>query len=586
MNSRLSKQSLQQARSLPALAAYYSDRLDITVSMKGESAYTDGKNIIIPDFLESSQGMSEAFIGFLAHESAHVKYSNFSALRTIKDSITHGFANILEDIRIETLLSKSYPRAFASLGHTAAYLRDRGMLNFETRLPLYALALSYVLLFLRVNRLHNFALAELLEKYEADFRKRFPEALGAVRAVADKFFDSVRSTEDAVKLAEELVQLLAFFAPPPEDKKSINKISRIVEQLAPRADSLPQQEGHRLMSAKPNSGASQDIRGLGLLGGKQQEFSAISALGRNKSNIKSDARECPENIIHCFDEELDGEEVSLDECVLTENAENIQGSEEFLNRNIGRSARFREVLKRFTENASVEKDGFAGAKGRIIPRKLHRLCFGKTDIFGAKHIVDESNDTAVHILCDISGSMARLLKSRNKDWFGGMQRRARWIDAAEEATWSIASAMEGIEGVRREVSFFPGFDQPVMKVLSADEKAIKCAGKFMQSAHGNTPTDQALIFAAKELLKSECGRRVAIVVTDGCPENESRTMKVLNLMKNKGIEVFAIGMGGDFVSRIFDRYSVVRIDDMHGLRRELFRVVTELLANKNTVRKC
>ena len=96
---------------LPIMVNNYSKMFGVSVRMQGTSAYTNGKTITIPRLDINNPAKARLAYGYLAHESAHVRYTDFKLIKQefIKeDLLRFSLFNILEDSRIESLISRDY----------------------------------------------------------------------------------------------------------------------------------------------------------------------------------------------------------------------------------------------------------------------------------------------------------------------------------------------------------------------------------------------------------------------------------------------------------------------------------------------
>ena len=135
-------------RSLPLLAAALSDQRGIRVEVGGDKAYTDGKTIHLPCLpLDADESLLGAARGYIDHESAHVLFSDFGVLeRVTLTPIEKHFANAIEDVRIESLMSERFPGCAGNFRETARYvLLDKGTTATDPALA----AVNYVLYRLR-----------------------------------------------------------------------------------------------------------------------------------------------------------------------------------------------------------------------------------------------------------------------------------------------------------------------------------------------------------------------------------------------------------------------------------------------------
>ncbi|XP_069134272.1 collagen alpha-3(VI) chain-like [Argopecten irradians] len=80
------------------------------------------------------------------------------------------------------------------------------------------------------------------------------------------------------------------------------------------------------------------------------------------------------------------------------------------------------------------------------------------------------------------------------------------------------------------------------------EKDLKTAIAQVPYLSGDTSTDDALDLMTRQSFTTEAGARaglpkLAIVITDGSPQRQSRTVQMANKAKAQGITIFAIGIG-------------------------------------------
>ena len=192
---------------------------------------------------------------------------------------------------------------------------------------------------------------------------------------------------------------------------------------------------------------------------------------------------------------------------------------------------------------------------------LHRVAVGDSRVFVRKEQRVAPN-TAIHLLVDLSGSMA-----------GGKDRVA--LDAA----LALALALEPISGVSAAVTAFPGLsgvDDRVTRILAHGERVSDRAGAFVQAGRGSTPMTGALWHAAADLLPRREERKVILVLTDGEPDDWDSAADIIGKAGVAGIELIGIGIQQD-VDRLFP--VAIRIDDIRDLKTELFRVAERLLLN-------
>ncbi|XP_033748051.1 collagen alpha-5(VI) chain-like [Pecten maximus] len=80
------------------------------------------------------------------------------------------------------------------------------------------------------------------------------------------------------------------------------------------------------------------------------------------------------------------------------------------------------------------------------------------------------------------------------------------------------------------------------------ERELKAAILEVEYMSGDTSTDKALDMMARKAFTTEAGARpnlpkIAIVITDGSPQNQPRTVEMATRAKDEGITIYAIGIG-------------------------------------------
>ena len=106
---------------MPIIIGNYARKFGVQVRMQGCSAYTNGHIITLPRLDMSDQVVARKAYGYLAHESAHVRYTSFRTLARYRSDFTvYTVINILEDARVERLIG----REFVGVWENLALIRD------------------------------------------------------------------------------------------------------------------------------------------------------------------------------------------------------------------------------------------------------------------------------------------------------------------------------------------------------------------------------------------------------------------------------------------------------------------------------
>ena len=100
------------------VAGVFGNQRDIKVRFKGDTAMTNGKEIILPMVDEHKEFSEEATAvtrGYLDHEAAHIKHTEMACMKECKDEKEKSCLNFLEDARIERLSAEEYQGAASNL---------------------------------------------------------------------------------------------------------------------------------------------------------------------------------------------------------------------------------------------------------------------------------------------------------------------------------------------------------------------------------------------------------------------------------------------------------------------------------------
>ena len=103
-------------------------KMGVRVEVSGNKACTDGECIWIPAFDVDRPEQEALCWGFLTHEAAHVRYTDFY-LDYEGSALRRRLTNLLEDIRIEQKISREYPGAAVSLAEVVRHLVSEGRLG-------------------------------------------------------------------------------------------------------------------------------------------------------------------------------------------------------------------------------------------------------------------------------------------------------------------------------------------------------------------------------------------------------------------------------------------------------------------------
>ena len=172
----MKNKTLQHA--FPIVAAAIGNRFGIKVSVGGDQAYTDGKTIQLPAYDGNDPDYQDVAWGLLAHEAAHIRYSDFT-LDFGGSVLRRRLCGAIEDVRIEHELAKDFPGTRLTLRTVIEKMIAKGGFSASSIDDHPANILyGYVLKSLRARVLGQTALKPLVDLTEMALKAHFPK--GAV----------------------------------------------------------------------------------------------------------------------------------------------------------------------------------------------------------------------------------------------------------------------------------------------------------------------------------------------------------------------------------------------------------------------
>ncbi|RRW38265.1 VWA domain-containing protein, partial [Pseudomonas luteola] len=179
-----SKASQTIFAALPIVAAAYGEKFGVKVIVGGQQAMTDGQTIVVPNVQGDRFG--DALWGYLAHEAAHVRMTDFEVGRDeiARSDFLRTMLNTFEDCRIEREMIKLYPGTARTLNAVAAYMVDQGHYQIPTRDTHPAGILeAYCLYFLQCKVVGQHAIEDTLVATTAVYEQVIPKGVQVRLAV-------------------------------------------------------------------------------------------------------------------------------------------------------------------------------------------------------------------------------------------------------------------------------------------------------------------------------------------------------------------------------------------------------------------
>jgi cobaltochelatase CobT len=580
----------------PIVAAAIGNRFGIQVKVGGDQAYTDGKLIQLPAYNGNDPDYQDYAWGLLAHEAAHLRYSDFTLVYG-QSVLRRRLCGAIEDVRIEYELAKDFPGTRLTLrtviekmivsGGFAAAKEDDHPANV-----LY----GYVLKSLRARVLGQTALTPLVEISERVLKSLFPAgAVIRLKGLLSEVPDSLTSEADCLHLADRILTLIEQECERPTQENTQQQQNQAAQgdsdiEASDSKDDTESDDDHDRSSTStddtdssevsfgpgettdsddtagndfmPNQMSDNELAGQADGSGYQSLMATLQSASDAdfdrdvfdvvKSALALDDRDAPETVIPVGLKPLGNAAAGLN----------------LLNRVQSESVKIRAALQGWVQSQRLDRSHPACRGRRVIGRRLPQLVLGDPKVF-TRRVVKPAPNTAIHLLLDKSDSMDEPV------WVGKNQSVANRLSIALEASMALALAFEGIAGVNPGMTAFPGRDDTsVFRLLEHGERVRAHSAAFSLRAGGTTPMTEAVWFAAAALLRCREPRKVLLVMTDGQPNDILSTLEILQRCRNSGIETVGVGLGLD-VSHLFP--AAIMINELRELRSQLFALSKAVL---------
>ncbi|SPD35207.1 cobaltochelatase CobT-related protein [Desulfovibrio sp. G11] len=527
---------------LPLLASVLGDQYGVQVRIGGNEACTNGKVIYLPALpMDCEPKLLAMTRGFVDHEAAHIRHTDFPALRTANlDPVTFNLFNCLEDWRVEKKLSSIFPGCRRNLTWLIRrFFVEQAQPRAGGDSPALAV-LDYVLLTVRawdveeVN-MPRLAAAEVL-------RQHFPGLKEVLDATLIKVRIHCPDTASTIAYARQLAQGIRQWEPQPQPQQQQKKSKG---SGADHCDSTSQSE----QEISPEC-ASQ----------AQQPTSPSRAKDQLAALFHAEAQDLPQALGDILSGALTRCQAESVYETVTVAVEGFRPSEalpeaqkqQALQASIALRTRLQGLLQ-----ARTQKQCSIGRRGALHPGSLHRLQTGNPRIF-RREAEQAGLNTAVHILLDVSGSMSGVP-----------------IVLARQACYAVAKALENIKGVNPAVTAFPAMAS-TSSVFPIMRHGQKVPDSFDINASGGTPLAAALWWVMQTMLFLKEQRKIILIITDGVPDSTHAAIHAVTVAQKLGYEVYGLGIRDEHIAHLLPQTSRV-INDLSDLAPVMFDMLQDAL---------
>lgn len=541
---------------LPIVAAAYGEKFGVKVLIQGQDAFTDGERIVIPTANPDDPHYQQIAWGYLAHEAAHIRHTNFDMVQKASSKpIRKALLNIIEDVRIENELAKDYPGTRRSISQVIEYMVDTQQMSVPEQLDPASNLQAWLLFRLRCHFLGQKALTPLYQAVDERVRQLFPAAAMSRLSAMLTAVPSLASTGEVLKLVDAIVAMLEEESRPPQDESDADSGNDIGQDASNDSNNSSDSQ-----IPETDSSATADVAETGYSDNSDQADNLRQALEASATQFEPDTFA---QVAEVLSEQAEGHQ-GVTPLSLPQAEQAMLGDEAILTLSASESAQIRARLRGMVQSSQDNRNHAKRHGLRVATHRLAASQAGESRLFIQRQPRIAPN-AAVHLLVDISGSMGKPIGEGNRKYF----------HVANEAALALAMALEGIPGVVPAVSYFPGIHQEVSIALLPKQSVRHRAACFDQKPRGCTPMAQAMWFAANSLLAQKQKRKLMIVLTDGDPDDWAATHDIVDRCRRSSFELLGIGIQTRSVEKFFPQ-SIV-INDVKDLKRELFEVTQQLL---------
>ncbi|MCZ5857984.1 VWA domain-containing protein [Vibrio parahaemolyticus] len=541
---------------LPIVAAAYGEKFGVKVLIQGQDAFTDGERIVIPTANPDDPHYQQIAWGYLAHEAAHIRHTNFDMVQKASSKpIRKALLNIIEDVRIENELAKDYPGTRRSISQVIEYMVDTQQMCVPEQLEPASNLQAWLLFRLRCHFLGQKALTPLYQAVDERVRQLFPAAAMSRLSAMLTVVPSLASTGEVLKLVDAIVAMLEEESRPPQDESDADNGNDMGQDASNDSNNSSDSQ-----TPETGSSAMGDAAETGDSDNSDQADNLRQALEASAAQFEPDTFA---KVAEVLSEQAEGHQ-GVTPLSLPQAEQAMLGDEAILTLSASESAQIRARLRGMVQSSQDNRNHAKRHGLRVATHRLAASQAGESRLFIQRQPRIAPN-AAVHLLVDISGSMGKPIGEGNRKYF----------HVANEAALALAMALEGIPGVVPAVSYFPGIHQEVSIALLPKQSVRHRAACFDQKPRGCTPMAQAMWFAANSLLAQKQKRKLMIVLTDGDPDDWTATHDIVDRCRRSGFELLGIGIQTRSVEKFFPQ-SIV-INDVKDLKRELFEVTQKLL---------
>ncbi len=569
-----------KTRPLALIAKVLGRKYDVTVTIAGQVACTSGKEITIP--VVSGPHAEALAHGYIDHEAAHVRYTDFSVRLT--NDFAGDLLNILEDVRIELAIGREYPGCIANLRElTRLLVEQEGVFRPDPSHPSQSI-LAWIMAVIYMAVLGHDSLRQTRDSAEPLVQQALGRNFDQAVLLLDRA-GTLTSTRDAAALRDELMKLIRDSAQQPKNGQSRPSQSQSGshgdQNGGTGSDHSRQQNdtgshgGQQAQNGDKQQTSSQPVTKSGLdtasgrssqgqsgTSGTPSQDSVRQALvealsGKSVGSYGNVGEKLAELLCQNATESSFNGTAAAAPRLPTAHSLNHTGGYDDLSALRVHTAALRARLQGLVQASKQKRSTPVSVGHRLDSRVLTRLRVCDTRVFTRKEEKRAVN-TAVCMLLDSSGSM-------------GNTTVLNKMGIASRACFVAAEALYSIPGVRTAIATFKGHDNCVFPMVGFGEKPDH--SRFNITGSGGTRLGHALWWAWGELCLRRETRKICIAFSDGDTGDSPVTHAAIKRMRESGIEVIGIGIQDSSIKQYLpDNYRIIKsLDQFTPALLELLR---------------
>ena len=625
---------------LPIVASALGRKYGVAIEIGGRDAMTNGRRIILPALPVDDQRAALLAYGYLDHEAGHVRLTDFTDVQpdlTAALPLKHQLWSIFEDIRIEQAMGRMFPGCRINLDRLTRQLVADGIFVVPSEAEPVKVLQSYLLYTLRSGVLGQQALTPmalicedcLSRLFSLELRVRLSMILGKVRGL--------RSTRDALRLADEVIELLeqelqdaehAGMGDQAQDSSSNEERARCSSSSA--ADLGPPDTGR---GQEENSSSGRESSGVPGIE-DQRKIQADLEESTNDTPRKSSLEETSENNQLKTSSNVNGNFGGPDHDDNPASAvrDEMTGARGRVSRIATDKGALRQIL-------TTDPSKFAPDFGSLLSQQLQESCARSNDYHSnnvrvalvepppegtpaqGQALIAEVRIQTRALLTRLEALVQAFRQERSRlsqcgkqidtrelhrlavsdlQVFSTLRRRQKVntavqivldasssmkdsrIEVARRSALAAALALQSIPGTTVNCVAF-GKKHHVTVLTCFGERVERTAPRYAAiEAEGSTPLAEALWWCATALLFRQEERKIMLVITDGEPNDRNTARDVIQRYLNSGIEAIGLGIELPMIEDLFPTSQIIH--SVQQLPNALFRLLEQALTRHSALR--